>query len=81
MVNKYTPEETMIELTKSNECGDWLIGEIVQTRAQLKSVNADIALAARSRLVSLKTAQIILAEFLTIQKNMLDAARHRRGVR
>ena len=64
----------MSKLMASNEFGDWLIGEIAQARVQLMSMNPDIALAARLRLETLKTAKKSLLEFLKIQQKMFDAA-------
>jgi hypothetical protein len=64
----------MSKLITSNEFGDWLIGEIAQAREQVMSVNPDVALAARLRLETLKTAKKSLLEFLKMQQKMFDAA-------
>jgi hypothetical protein len=69
----------MSELLKSTECGDWLLAEIAQTRAQLKSKAADAAQATRVRLENLQTTKKILLEFLTLQQKMMDDARTARA--
>jgi hypothetical protein len=71
----------MSELLKSNECGDWLLAEIAQTRAKSKSADPDVALAARLRLENLQTGKKILLEFLKLQQKMMDAARAARAPR
>lgn len=64
----------MSQLIESNEFGDWLMGEIAQTRAQARSANPDLAHTAQRRLEALKTAKKTLLEYLTLQQEMLDAA-------
>jgi hypothetical protein len=64
----------MTQLIESNEFGDWLLGEIAQTRAQLRSVNPDLTHKVELRLEALKTAKKTLREYLTLQQDMLEAA-------
>jgi hypothetical protein len=64
----------MSELLESNEFGDWLLCEVSQMRAQLKSAHPDAAPISQARLETLKAAKTILLEFLTLQQQMFDAA-------
>jgi hypothetical protein len=64
----------MCDLIESSEFGDWLMGEISQTRKQLKSVQQNGGLTDRLRLETLKTAKDTLLEYLTTQQKMLEAA-------
>ena len=64
----------MSQLIESNEFGDWLMGEMAQTRAQLRSVNPDLAQQAERRLENLKTAKKTLREYLLLQQDMLECA-------
>jgi hypothetical protein len=71
----------MSKLIESNECGDWLMAEISDTRAQLKSAAPAAQPALSARLKDLQTTKKILSEFLTLQQQMLKAARVLRGKR
>ena len=62
------------ELIRSNEFGDWLVGEVSRTAVRARSANAECAPAADLRLKALKTAKGVLQEFLILQQAMLDAA-------
>jgi hypothetical protein len=64
----------MCDLIESSEFGDWLMGEISQTRKQLKSVKPNGGLTDRLRLETLKIAKKALLEYLTTQQKMLEAA-------
>ena len=64
----------MSELLESNEFGDWLLCEVSQMRAQLKSAHPDAAPLSQARLETLKAAKTILLEFLTLQQQIFDAA-------
>lgn len=64
----------MSDLIESSEFGDWLMGEIAQLQAQLKSAQPDRAHSDRLRLEALKAAKNTLFEFLTLQQRMLESA-------
>jgi hypothetical protein len=68
-------EATMNKLIASSEFGDWLLGEISETGPQPKSVDSDGVPNPPQRLETLMAAKKLLAEYLTLQKKMLAAAR------